>query len=124
MAANASLLARGGPSPSELVGARTTTISQPAGAPACSRASPAGVSAQFFEVAARSTTSRRGVSVKVHGQDEVAPEELAFRDVEHPRRAGELHLEGAIVRVVVDARILDHDPVRPKGVGERLLGSA
>src|SRR5215471_5279747 len=63
-----SSLGRGGPSPSELVGARTTCTRHPSGASRSSWRSPSGVSAQFFDVAARSTTRSR-VVILSEGKD-------------------------------------------------------
>src|SRR6266513_2668997 len=91
-----------GPSPSELVGARTTSITQPAGASRRKRSSPSDVSAQFRDVAARSTTRRRP-SVNVDAIDVLAREQMGSCDLELPRRTRQLELEGAIVRVIEDA---------------------
>src|SRR5688572_15252166 len=114
MSAMASRLAPWGPSPSELVGARTTAISQPGGASARSRVSPAVVSAQFFDVAARSTTSRRAPSVKAHSEDERAPHQLSGGHLELSGRTRQLELERPVLRVVVHPLVLDHDAVRPQ----------
>src|SRR5215203_1395710 len=109
--ASASRLAPCGPSPSELVGARTTATSHPRGASPRIRSPPSGVSAQFLEVAARSTTSRRGPSVKADPENEVAAHQLPRRHVELAGGSSELELERPILGVVVHPLVLDHEAV-------------
>src|SRR5437868_2346858 len=107
----ASSLPSGGPSPSELVGACTTAISQSEGVSCCRRSSPSGVSAQFREVAARSSTSRRR-SVNVDAVHVVAFEQRSSRDFELPGGTRQLHLEGAVLRMIKNALLVDSDAVR------------
>ena len=78
---NASSLPPSGPSPSELVAARTRTTSQPGGVSRRIRASPSSVSAQFRDVADRSSTSRRG-SVNVDPEHVVLAQQSRGRDLE------------------------------------------
>src|SRR5215207_4127818 len=109
MRASASRLAPCGPSPSELVGARTSATSHPCGASLRIRSSPAVVSAQFLDVAARSTTSRRRESVKADPEDEGAAHQLSRRHLELARRSRQLELERPVLRVVVHPLVLDHE---------------
>src|SRR4051812_8339336 len=96
-----SALPPAGPSPSELVGALTTLTSQPTGASASSRSRPSAVSAQFRDVDARSTTITRR-SVNVHSANILVRHEGCGRDLELPRRPGQLELERSVLGVVVD----------------------
>src|SRR5688572_5494694 len=100
MASIDSALGSRGPSPSELVRARTTAIRHPWGAASRIVCSPSGVRAQFFERAARSTTRRRCAfrSDNVDAVDVVVHDQFLGHDVELSRRSRELQLEYAILR--------------------------
>src|SRR5436190_12857119 len=105
-----------GPSPSELVSARTMWTCQPSGVASRIRVSPSGVSAQFRARAARSTTSNRASfnvrSPDMDGVDLLAAEDFLGDHVELPRGSGKLELEDAVFCVVVDVLPEDLDPAR------------
>ena len=115
IASIASSLGRGGPSPSELVGARTTCD-----LPARGRLPPgAGVSPSAS--APSSSTWRRGRrraagrrQSKFTPRIERASHQLPGGDLELPGRARQLELERPVLRVVEHPLMLDHDAVRPE----------
>src|SRR5947209_16048996 len=95
-----SSLGLGGPSPSELVGAWMTWTRQPGGAASRMRRSPSGVSAQFFDVAARSTTRVRPPvleSAAMNAQYVLACQQFVAGRFELDRRTNEPQLEGAVI---------------------------
>src|SRR4029077_5717179 len=101
-----------GPSPSELVGASTMSITQPGGASLSRRASPPPLNAQFLDVAARSMTRCLFSSVNVHPIDVFARQQRSHCNVELSRGTGELELERAILWVVEHTMRIDADAVR------------
>src|SRR5438874_12646357 len=102
-----SSLGRGGPSPSELVGASTMWMRHPGGVSRRNRSLPSRVSAQFFDVAAKSTTSRRSAPLPCWSAsgdtDHVSAQQQPVDDrLELDRRADETDLEGPIIHVIID----------------------
>src|SRR5512146_1151149 len=114
IASSTSSLGRGGPSPSELVGDCTTCTCQPGGASSISRRSPSSVSAQFFDLAARSTTSLCSVtaSVAMYAEHVPAGHQPIGDSFELDRGPDQPQLEGAIVGVVVGVARDDGDSLR------------
>ena len=76
------------------------------------RCSPSGVNAQFFERAARSTTSSRSAfgSINMDAENVRVRQQLFRHDVELPGWSGELELVVAIFRVIEDPLPQDLDP--------------
>src|SRR5688572_12884714 len=107
MALMDSSLGIGGPSPSELVSARTTCTSQPFGVADRMVCSPSGDSAQFLERAARSTTSSRLPSdvrsVNVNAEHAFIDQQLLRRDVVLSCWPGQFQLENAVLGVIIDS---------------------
>src|SRR6185503_21191105 len=101
-----------------------TRIVQPGGAAPRIRRSPSGVSAQFFERAARSTTSSRspGVSASVDTQYVSSRQQTIGNRLELDGGTDEPELEGPVVGVIEHLARNDVEPLRREGftqVGER-----
>src|ERR1043166_6414958 len=98
MACITSSLGRGGPSPSELLRARTTCADHPSGVASSSRRSPSGVNAQLRDAAFASTTSRRsrGTSLTVDAQNVASQLQPVAHRVELERRPDQAQLERTI----------------------------
>src|SRR3954471_3831434 len=118
MAVMTSSLGRGGPSPSELVSDSIIRTVQPGGACSRIRRSPSGVSAQFFDRAARSTTSSRspGLSASMDTQHISSRQQTIGNRLELDGGTDESELEGSVVGVI---ECLARDDVKAMH-GERL----
>src|SRR2546423_12460402 len=99
-----------GPSPSELVCARTKYTAQFGGASARMRCSASRVSVHVRDTALPSITSGGIASIYRQADDVLPASQLVYRLVDLLRGADELHIEGAIGLVLVAAAGDDVQP--------------